>query len=440
MAIFAYVYREPYLDELREAEQWPVEIDKLYRDLGQRQQWLELRRDCQTQTPAALYLQSLEQLGESGREISDRLGEIEALGIEVIALNPPYSSSLWRSNEPQEQQKQLRELFCTLESYLQKRRMQRGHARNRLHCLPPPGKAPYGYRRGQERYLIDRTTAPVVKDFFAQFLLYGSLRGAVRYLEKRYGKKIAVSTGRNWLTNPIYRGDLAYGGREIIRDTHSPILSRSEAAQIDRLLNRNSQLPSRSASASRSLAGLVICAQCQTKMTVARVTRRQQKHEYLYLRPQQCHHQLKCRAIAYQAVLEATIENICQYLPQAVAEAAQGEVEEQKQSLEAKIAQKQGIIREIDALESQKILDQTTAQLRCYQLQTEIATLKQQAENLPPANLGAIAKTVSIPEFWFDLSEAERRFYFREFIKQIQIERSGDRGEDWVVNLQFIFF
>jgi hypothetical protein len=127
------------------------------------------------------------------------------------------------------------------------RRIRQGHAQNRVMALPPPGKAPYGYRRSKHRYVVDRSTAPVVKDFFEQFLLYGSLSGAVRYLAKRYGKKIAVSTGHRWLTNPVYRGDLAYQNGELVSDTHVAILSREEAAQIDRLLRRNRRLPPRTA-------------------------------------------------------------------------------------------------------------------------------------------------------------------------------------------------
>jgi hypothetical protein len=68
-----------------------------------------------------------------------------------------------------------------------------GHVRNRLQALPP-GKPLFGYRRGKDRYIVDRSTAPVVKDFCDRFLLYGSPRGTVRYLAKKYGKKISVTT------------------------------------------------------------------------------------------------------------------------------------------------------------------------------------------------------------------------------------------------------
>mgnify|MGYP003339245554 CR=1 FL=1 len=130
-----------------------------------------------------------------------------------------------------------------------------GHARNRLKGLPPPGRAPYGYRRGKDRYTIDRAAAAVVKDFFEHFLLYGSLRGAVRHLAQRYGKKISTSTAQRWLTHPVYRGDLCYQKGEVVRDTHTALISREEAAQIDRLLRRNHRLPPRTAGTCRSLAG-----------------------------------------------------------------------------------------------------------------------------------------------------------------------------------------
>ena len=51
-------------------------------------------------------------------------------------------------------------------------------------------------------------------------------------------------------------------------------------------------------------------------------------------------------------------------------------------------------------------------------------------------NLRSVAEAVSIPQFWLDLSEVERRFYFREFIRQIQIIR---QNREWDVQIIFIF-
>ncbi|HEY9637462.1 MAG TPA: recombinase family protein, partial [Coleofasciculaceae cyanobacterium] len=316
------------------------------------------------------------------------------------------------------------------------RRIRQGYARNRLKALPPPGKAPYGYRRGKDRYILDRSTAPVVKEFFEQFLLYGSLRAAVRYLEKKYSKKISVSTGRRWLTNPIYRGDLGYQNGEVISDTHTPILNREEAAQIDRLLRRNRRLPPRTASAARSLAGLVVCGECQSHMTVTSVTRPRKDQEYLYLRPISCPQHPKCRAIAYEKVLDNTIQRICQELPRAVAGMNVPSLDGVKQSLTSQIANKQDILEQLPALTTSGVLDSETAELRAYKLRTEISQLRSRLWALPPVNLQAIAQAVSIPQFWCDLSESERRFYFREFIRQIEIMR---QDKAWDLQLVFIF-
>ncbi|MGB5714808.1 MAG: hypothetical protein WBM44_28310 [Waterburya sp.] len=82
-------------------------------------------------------------------------------------------------------------------------------------------------------------------------------------------------------------------------------------------------------------------------------------------------------------------------------------------------------------------MDQETAELRNYKLRGEIAQLENKIAQLPPGNLQAIAKVVSIQQFWLDLSEAERRFYFREFIKQIEIIRNN--SQSWQLQLDFIF-
>jgi len=369
------------------------------------------------------------------QEVSDRLAELEALGVQLIITEQPYAS--------QEQEPSTTNIRAGLVKLLQEiqyqqrsRRIRQGHARNRVNALPPPGKAPYGYRRGKDKYTLDRTAAAIVKDFFEQFLLYGSLRGAVRYLAQKYGKKISVTSGRRWLTNPVYRGDTAYQNGQVVSNTHIPIISREEAAQVDRLLRRNSRLPPRSASAPRSLAGLVICQECQSSMLVARVTTPRKDKEYLYLRPILCPKRPKCRAISYEQVLEQTIAGICQDLPRAVAGMNLPQLDAVKSSLTKAIATKQDILAQLPTLTVEGVLDTETAALRAYNLRTEISELQAKLATLPPVNLRSVAQAVSIPQFWLDLSESERRFYFREFIRQIEIIRDD---ESWQIKLIFIF-
>jgi hypothetical protein len=90
----------------------------------------------------------------------------------------------------------------------------------------------------------------------------------------------------------------------------------------------------------------------------------------------------------------------------------------------------------LPALRENGILDKETEQLRTYKLRTEIAELQSQVSQLPPGNLREIAQAVSLAQFWLDLSEAERRFYFREFISKVEIIRENCK---WQVRVIFIF-
>lgn len=319
-------------------------------------------------------------------------------------------------------------------------RIRQAHAQNRIQALPPPGSAPFGYKRGKDKYAINRAQAPIVREFFDHFLLYGSLRGAVRHIAQRFNKVIAVSTGKNWLTSPVYRGDLAYQAvdpPQVIRNTHKSLLSRDEAAQVDRLLRRNRSLPRRTASAKRSLAGLVVCDRCQGRMTVNSVTSRNpKKQSYLYLRCHDCPQANKCSAIDYEQVLQKAIAQICTNLPQAVSGMGGSQLGAIKAQIEAAIALKSDLIAQIPALVTSGILDRETADLRIYNLRTEIAVIEDRLAQLPPTNLAAIAQTISLPQFWWDLSESERRFYFREFIRAIRLDPTTP---EWHLHLEFVF-
>lgn len=429
MKIIAYSYSDPLLELAADPNIWETEVERIYQDLGERQQLNQLLQDCQIDPPKYLLVRRVEELGDTLEEVCNFLTQLESLDIELITTEQTsVANAKLRTN--------LLKLLQEIQLYHRSRSIRKGHARRRLKASPPPGKAPYGYRRGKDKYVIDKSAAPVVKDFFEQFLLYGSLRGAVRYLAKKYGKKISVSTGRRWLTNPVYRGDTAYQNNQIISDTHVPIISREEAAQIDRLLRRNRLLPPRTASAPRSLAGLIVCGECQSPMIVARVSTPRQGKEYLYLRPNNCPKNPKCRAIAYQEVLQKTIEMICRELPVAVAQMNLPDMGGIKERLKSAIASQQNILAQLPALQEKGILDPQTADLRTYKLRTEIAKLQQQLAQLPPVNLQSTAQAVSISQFWLDLSETERRFYFREFIRHIELVR---HDSDWQLQIKFIF-
>ena len=426
MKIIAYSYSDPLLESAPAPGFWGQEVDRIYQDLGGRQQLQQLLKDCQTEPIKYLLIQRFEELGDTLQQVCSHLAQLENLGVEIIVQ---------AETEPRNR-KNLLQILAELQRSQHSRSIRKGHARNRIKSRIPPGKAPYGYRRGKERYTIDRSAAVAVKDFFEHFLIYGSLRGSVRYLTKKYSKKISVSTGRRWLTNPAYRGDLEYQNGQVISNTHAPIISREEAAQIDRLLRRNRRLSPRSASAPRSLAGLAICAQCKSPMTVAKVTSYRKDREYLYLRPINCLSQPKCSGFSYDEVLQLTIAGICRDLPAAVAALQMPDIKGIKAGIERAIASKQEILEQLPALIESGIFDTETAEFRAYKIRTEIAQLQSKLGQLPPVNLRETAQTVSLPQFWLDLSESERRFYFREFIDRIEIV---GENTNWKLQIIFIF-
>jgi DNA invertase Pin-like site-specific DNA recombinase len=433
MQIVAYLYQDITWEAPLDIEVWGWEIDQVYQDFDSSRPQLQALR---AQAPDYLLFRRLEELGDSLAAVIEQLTALETVGIKVLAVEQNYQSPTEGALPEFPDSLQLFALLEAVQAQQRSRKIRHGHAQNRLRGKPPPGRAPYGYRRGKERYIIDRSVAPVIRDFFNYFLLYGSLRGAVRHIAKRHGKQVSVSTGQRWLTSPVYRGDLLYQGQDMIPDAHPALLPREEAAQVDRLLRRNRRLAPRSASAPRSLAGIVSCADCKSAMTVSRVAARRRSKEYLYLRPINCPLQRKCGAIAYPSVLEQTISQICTHLPKAVEGVDIPIMTQLKQSVEAQILSKQAILEQLPELVNTDILDKATAELRAYTVKTEISVLRERLAQLPPMNLREIAKTVSIEQFWLDLSESERRFYFREFIRQIKIVRDG---KNWSVILQFIF-
>jgi hypothetical protein len=155
------------------------------------------------------------------------------------------------------------------------------------------------------------------------------------------------------------------------------------------------------------------------------------------LRCSKCPQQPKCKGIPYGQILAQTITQICVELPLAVAQLELPNDSAIDNHYRQQIAEKQTILQQLPDLENQGILDPETIALRTYKLRAEIAQLEITIAQLPPGNLKAIAQAVSLPQFWLDLSEAERRFYFREFIKQIEIIRNPSKS--WNIQLNFIF-
>jgi len=144
MKSIVYCYTNPLLKSVPDPSVWGMAAARVYHDLGDRQQWEQLLAESQLNPPDSLVVRRWDELGESMQAVSDRLAALERLGIALIVLEEstdPQSPAPMRSQMIQ---------ACQRMQAAQGQRIQQGHARNRIKTLPPPGKAPYGYRRGKD--------------------------------------------------------------------------------------------------------------------------------------------------------------------------------------------------------------------------------------------------------------------------------------------------
>lgn len=440
MKIIAYTYTDPIIETPPDPTIWGWEIDAIYMDIGGRQQLNQLMADCQIYPPDYLLILHLEQLGDTLTNIRTNLGIIEQLNIEVITLDQDYSSTNFKTIDNTKKLEQSLIIWQEITDKKTKQNLLKSHCKNRLNYLPPPGKAPFGYLRGKESYIINRATAPVVRAFFERFLLYASIRDSVRYLAEKYNKKIPVSTAYYWLKNPVYRGDLSYkNNQEIITNTHTPIITREEAAQVDRILKNYKVVKPKSSSSLHCLAGLVQCKICSSKFRVNSVTRKKKLEKYLYLTPVKCLEKPRCTSVNYDLVLSITINNICEQFKSISLGDKFPDIEQIRLHLKEELENKVHLLTEIKSLEDKQILDEDTVKIRTYKLKQEIGNLETQIYQLPPNNLSTIAQTLSHPQFWHDLSPSEKRFYLREFVHLIKINPSHHQNNSHNLAIDFIF-
>ncbi|MBE9222858.1 recombinase family protein [Cyanobacterium stanieri LEGE 03274] len=437
--IITYTYTNSIIDHLVESFFWGLEVDKNYQDIDSRDALNQLFSDCLNNSPNYLLIRSLHELGDSFADILRAIAFIESLNIEIIAIDQPYNSSQFKKISNPNQADKLHNIWQEIEKIIYQRKLQKGHGKNRLKNLPPPGRSPYGYQKGKEGYIINRSTAPIIKDFFEYYLKYASLRDSVRYLKEKYNKKISHSTALQWLKNPVYRGDLAYKNNCIISNTHTPIISREEASQIDRLLKSHRRIPSRSASSPHCLSGLVRCKICNSPTKITTVTQRRKQIKYVYITPINCPQEKSCSSWNYQKILVETINIICQDLPIIVNHINSPDVNIINQQIAQLIKEKKQIKNNLKSLVLNNILDKETAQIRTIKIENEISQLNNKLNSLPPNNLTDMIENLSLQQFWYDLSEQEKRFYLREFIKKIYIIPNLQYSKQYQLELDFIF-
>jgi DNA invertase Pin-like site-specific DNA recombinase len=136
MKIIAYSYSDPLLEQTPNPAVWGWEVERIYQDLGKREELEQLVCDCQIEPADYLLIRRLDELGDSLQEVGSRIAELEALGVHLIATEQAYNSFA-QGQDPPNFRADLLLLLQEIQREQRSRRIRQGHARNRISALPP---------------------------------------------------------------------------------------------------------------------------------------------------------------------------------------------------------------------------------------------------------------------------------------------------------------
>ena len=87
MIIFAYFYSEPLLESDLEVSMNNVKIERVYHDIGGRNELEKLLKSCEQITPNYLLIRRLEELGDTSEIVKDNYKKLTQLGTKIIVLD-----------------------------------------------------------------------------------------------------------------------------------------------------------------------------------------------------------------------------------------------------------------------------------------------------------------------------------------------------------------
>lgn len=338
---------------------------------------------------------------------------------------------------------------------------------------------PFGYKKARNdetgRYQLELDATPFLcvideKEEYSKsdigrftvdaFLRAKSIRGAIREVNEHFGVKTfslpGVSRGkirgvfkwspsglRNWITSPVLRGHTCYLRRdkngkqkplseaEIHHNTHPEhtIMNEDEFRDIQGILASNKARKgygSETRSARHPLSGLVRCAQCRRTMHSFNSGGRNLKEKKYYYqcsrwRSRECENK---KAIRMDKCEDLLIKKLCEMadifaskIKQVDASKQIPELSPEQQELQSQLDQLNLISGNNSAIEMAKINLQE--QINNLGIKREQTTAKEQATRQELAEIGCDE------EYWRSLTPAQKRSFYRIFIKHVWV----DNGE-----------
>ena len=321
---------------------------------------------------------------------------------------------------------------------------------------PLQHKQPFGWQLSADKTQLEPNTA-IFKETnrtywelareLVEFYLAGNSLTALADHAAKLGIPLSGASAHRWLVNPIHQGhtwwykkqlpkgvyrNSSNNEREIIYNTHAPLITSLEWAQIQQRLKDGKQ--NWGVNASRGLnvlQGLCVCSDCGRKLK-RNFSPTTANPNYMIMR---CFNN-QCPGKSYpfhkieQALIEAIVEKAYE-----IAKKAIQPVEEQKPpeliALEKQRADILGMLA-VNQLEG--------LQLALEEIQAKISKLKSPAPT--PASrqdMVDMAALISNPESYESLTLVEKRFLFSKLCSEILVKASGPLDGRGVLSVTLTF-
>lgn len=329
-----------------------------------------------------------------------------------------------------------------------------------------PVNVPFGYCKLDNKLQLDTTpflclieersvltSANIARDIVEAFLEKQTIRLALRVINQKYGISVFAHNRRvggrvaarmfrfspaglrDWLTNPVLQGHLCYLRKkdlkrlpkeawDIRHDTHPEhrLITDLEARRIEEILKQNRLIRGYGTSALKyPLSGLIYCGECRSACYSLKGSRGKNQPGYNYYfqcknwRVRACKNKQMVRMeVAEQHVIAHLIQRA-----QAIAEYASIPPEQiespQLQQLRSQLAG-------LEQLGQNPAIEAAKNDVR-QQIKAELAKSQQQ-EVIDVATQELLLKTFTDPEYWQQLSDADKRQIYRDLVGRV-IVRDG---------------
>lgn len=292
------------------------------------------------------------------------------------------------------------------------------------------GKTPRGYSI-VEKHLLPNEEAPMVLDIFMCYKQRGTLNGTLKYLKEEYG----ITMTQDNLKQSILKNKKYIG---VFRDN----LNYCPPLVPDVLFNEVQELLSKNVKASQKytyiFSGLLVCAECGYKMTSCHINVRSKKI-YTYQYPAyicgKYRHYKTCPNGGEIRELRIEEYMLLHVREKMLCHIARYDVE--NKPIKNNRAKKVGIQKKIDKLKELYLndcisLDEYKKDKAEYQEQLELMPecIPEQKKDFEPLLQLLNSNFESI---YVDLSNEEKRRFWRAIIKEIRISKSLNRTREYEI-------